>query len=230
MVYNRSPERVEEFKSYAKDNEVEEEHYEVVTDLKVIGEKWVIFLSLSLQPSPLPHYVPTLAFRPSLLSPGTHFPYFYSRFLFEVTDIRADIVVTSLGSDEAVEEVYAELFGGQEVCPFFFSINISHQDSHRVSCRVDSDDEVPLWLKYGMLLIDRNKVEKEMESFLVEGVDLLSLSIPLPYVPSASFPYLSILPTYASTFPYISPPQSRKRKIDHWRSRAQTLDGKKSSD
>jgi hypothetical protein len=32
-------------------------------------------------------------------------------------DIRADIVVTSLGSDEAVEEVYAELFGGQEVCP-----------------------------------------------------------------------------------------------------------------
>jgi hypothetical protein len=39
MVYNRSPERVEEFKSYAKDNEVEEENYEVVTDLKVIGEK-----------------------------------------------------------------------------------------------------------------------------------------------------------------------------------------------
>lgn len=57
---------------------------------------------------------------------------------------RADIVVTSLGSDEAVEEVYAELFGGQEVCSFFFSIYISHQDSHRVSCRVDSDDEVSL--------------------------------------------------------------------------------------
>lgn len=31
-------------------------------------------------------------------------------------DNRADIVVTSLGSDEAVEEVYGELFGGQEVC------------------------------------------------------------------------------------------------------------------
>jgi len=32
------------------------------------------------------------------------------------TDSRADIVVTSLGSDEGVEAVYAQLFGGQEVC------------------------------------------------------------------------------------------------------------------
>lgn len=39
MVYNRSPERVEEFKTYAKENEIEEDHYEVITDLKVIGEK-----------------------------------------------------------------------------------------------------------------------------------------------------------------------------------------------
>lgn len=30
---------------------------------------------------------------------------------------RADIVVTSLSSDEAVEEVYKQLFGGQEVSP-----------------------------------------------------------------------------------------------------------------
>ena len=30
-------------------------------------------------------------------------------------DTRADIVVTSLGSDEGVEAVYAQLFGGQEV-------------------------------------------------------------------------------------------------------------------
>jgi len=39
MVYNRSSERVEEFKTYAKENEVGEGEYEVVTDLKVIGEK-----------------------------------------------------------------------------------------------------------------------------------------------------------------------------------------------
>jgi hypothetical protein len=32
---------------------------------------------------------------------------------------RADIVVTSLGGDEAVEEVYKDLFGGQEVCPSY---------------------------------------------------------------------------------------------------------------
>jgi len=39
MVYNRSPKGVEEFKTYAKENEVEEGHFEVVTDLKIIGEK-----------------------------------------------------------------------------------------------------------------------------------------------------------------------------------------------
>jgi hypothetical protein len=44
MVYNRSPERVDEFKAYAKENEVEEGHYEVVKDLKEIGEKWVLLL------------------------------------------------------------------------------------------------------------------------------------------------------------------------------------------
>lgn len=39
MVYNRSPERVDEFAAYAKENEVEEGHYQVVKDLKEIGEK-----------------------------------------------------------------------------------------------------------------------------------------------------------------------------------------------
>jgi len=56
-----------------------------------------------------------------------------------MTNDRADIVVTSLGSDEAVEEVYAELFGGQEVCPFLFTITISgHRDFHHVSCQLRS--------------------------------------------------------------------------------------------
>lgn len=41
MVYNRSPRRVDEFKSYASDNSVKEEHYVVVQDIKEIGEKWV---------------------------------------------------------------------------------------------------------------------------------------------------------------------------------------------
>jgi hypothetical protein len=48
MVYNRSPERVDEFKAYAKENEVEEGHYEVVKDLKEIGEKWVLLLILQV--------------------------------------------------------------------------------------------------------------------------------------------------------------------------------------
>lgn len=39
MVYNRSSQRVDEFKTYASENEVKEEHYIVVKDIKEIGEK-----------------------------------------------------------------------------------------------------------------------------------------------------------------------------------------------
>jgi hypothetical protein len=142
---------------------------------------------------------------------------------------RADIVVTSLGSDEAVEEVYAELFGGQEVCTFLFRCDSSRVET-RIESRVDSDHEVSLWLKYGMILTSRNKVEKEMGSFLVEGVDLLSLLIPLPYVSLLLFHIPLHLPTSVSIFPYMFSPQSRRTIIDHWRSRTQRLDKRKSSD
>lgn len=39
MVYNRSENRVDEFKTYASECQVEEGHYTVAKDLKVIGEK-----------------------------------------------------------------------------------------------------------------------------------------------------------------------------------------------
>jgi hypothetical protein len=129
----------------------------------------------------LPSSTPTLQI---LLHFVTLFPPIYSVLLdLRITDIRADIVVTSLGSDEAVEEVYAELFGGQEVCPSpqFYLNSTSFAISTLLSMwtftesRLGSNSEVTL--------TDRNKVEKETESFLVEGDDLLFLSIPLPYVP-----------------------------------------------
>jgi len=39
IVYNRSSSGVDDFKSYAKDNQVEEGHYVFVEDVKEIGEK-----------------------------------------------------------------------------------------------------------------------------------------------------------------------------------------------
>jgi hypothetical protein len=228
MVYNRSPERVEEFKSYAKDNEVEEEHYEVVTDLKVIGEKWVIYLSSLLHTtSPLPLLCLLYPLgRRSEVSSLHSLPYTLPCYI-ELTDIRADIVVTSLGSDEAVEEVYAELFGGQEVCTFLFRCYSSGIETF-IESRIDSDHEVSLWLKYGT---DQQEQGGKGDGILPGGRGRSTIFVDTSTVRlSASFPYPSILPTSVSIFPYISPPQSRRTIIDYWRSRTQRLDKRKSLD
>lgn len=50
-----------------------------------------------------------------------------------------------------------------------------------------------------------------MGSFLVEGDDLRSSLIPLPYVSLLLFHIPLHLPTSVSIFPYMSPPQSRGR-------------------
>ncbi|WVQ83419.1 hypothetical protein IAT38_005560 [Cryptococcus sp. DSM 104549] len=65
LVFNRKEEGVSKFLSYAKKENLSEDHYEVVSDLEEIGRT-------------------------------------------------ADMIITSLGGDEAVEAVYAQLFKGQE--------------------------------------------------------------------------------------------------------------------
>jgi hypothetical protein len=70
-----------------------------------------------------------------------------------------------------------------------FAISILFGIGTSIESRVGSNSEVTLTC--------RNKVEKEMESFLVEGDDLRSLSIPLPYVP--------LLDTSASFEPFHTP-------------------------
>jgi hypothetical protein len=105
MVYNRSTTRVDEFKTYASECQLAEGDYIVAEDLKVIGEKWVFCLF----PSSfyLSSYHP-----PDCSTSGAN----GSSSKDTPLTIRADIVVTSLSSDEAVEEVYQDLFNGQEVC------------------------------------------------------------------------------------------------------------------
>jgi hypothetical protein len=58
---------------------------------------------------------------------------FYTAFLLKAilgrTDISADLILTSLGSDEAVEEVYAKLFKGQEVSLYVVRLELGlYQD------------------------------------------------------------------------------------------------------
>ena len=85
LVYNRSEDGIDGFKTYAKSKDLDDGAYKIVEDLLEIGKTWV----------------------------SSHL--WWDRGEDAVANASADLVLTSLGSDEAVTSVYNQLFKGQEV-------------------------------------------------------------------------------------------------------------------
>lgn len=71
-----------------------------------------------------------------------------------------------------------------------------------IAVRGDSDTAIEFYFdcKCVTTLTSRNKVEKETESSLVEGDDLLSLLIPLPCV---IHPFFLLTSSFSQSFPYL---------------------------